>query len=144
MPQLVLIDGGLGQLNAAMAAIDALGLDLNVAALAKREEELWTPGSREGLRLDASDPAQMVLCQARDEAHRFALSRHRRRRGKRALQTELPDLPGVGPARAKALLSSFGSVRGVRAAPKEELQALLGPRLGAHVWKHLHALGLRS
>jgi len=139
MPDLVLIDGGRGQLNAAMAAVDALGLELSVAALAKREEEVWLAGAREPLNLDASDPAHLVLRKVRDEAHRFAISRHRRRRRKRTLATELLNVPGVGPGRAKALLTRFGSVRGVQRATAEELQRALGPRLGMHVWQHLHA-----
>jgi len=138
MPDLVLIDGGVGQLNAAMAALDALGIDLPLAALAKREEEVWVPTAAEPMRLERSDPAHLVLREARDEAHRFAVSRHRSRRRKRTLSTELLQIPGVGPGRAKALLSRFGSVRGVRNASIEDLQRAIGPRLGRHVWHHLH------
>nr|MCU0303835.1 helix-hairpin-helix domain-containing protein [Thermoanaerobaculales bacterium] len=139
MPDLVLIDGGVGQLNAAMAAVDALGLELAMAGLAKREEEVWLPGAPEPLRLESTDPAHLVLRQARDEAHRFAISRHRARRGKRTLATELINVPGIGPGRAKALLTRFGSVRGVQQATAEELQRALGPRLGRHLFHHLHA-----
>lgn len=139
MPELVLIDGGVGQLNAAMAALDALGVDLPIAALAKREELIWLPGSAEPLRLDHSDPAHLVLRQARDEAHRFAVSRHRGRRRKRTLATELINVPGIGPGRARTLLNRFGSVRGVQGATMEELQVAIGPRLGRHLWQHLHA-----
>jgi excinuclease ABC subunit C len=139
MPDLVLIDGGVGQLNAATAALDALGVELPVVALAKREEELWLPGTGEPLRLDPSDPAHLVLRQARDEAHRFAVTRHRKRRRKTNLATEILNVPGVGPGRARTLLRTFGSVRGVQQASLEELQATLGPRLGHHVWRHLHA-----
>jgi len=139
LPDLVLIDGGVGQLNAAMAALDALSLDLPVAALAKREELVWLPGSGEPLRLDRADPAHLVLRQARDEAHRFAVSRHRRRRSKRTLATELINVPGIGPGRARSLLERFGSVRAVQAASADELREALGPRLGTHLWQHLHA-----
>ncbi len=139
LPDLVLIDGGVGQLNAAMAALATLDLELPVAAIAKREELVWLPGSSEPLRLDPSDPAHLVLRRARDEAHRFAVSRHRRRRRTRTLATELLNIPGVGAGRAGALLKRFGSVRGVQQASREELQSALGPRLGAHVWQHLHA-----
>jgi excinuclease ABC subunit C len=139
MPDLVLIDGGVGQLNAAMAALDALEIELPMAGLAKREEELWLPGAPEPLRLDPSDPAHLVLRQARDEAHRFAVARHRKRRGKRTLATELINVPGIGPGRARTLLTRFGSVRGVQQATVEELQAALGPRVGRHLWQHLHA-----
>ena len=139
MPDLVLIDGGVGQLNAAMAAIDSLGLDLPIAALAKREELVWIPAAAEPLRLDASDPAHLVLRETRDEAHRFAVSRHRARRSKRTLSTQLLAVPGIGPGRSRALLHRFGSVRGVQKATVDELQRALGPRLGKHLWHHLHA-----
>jgi excinuclease ABC subunit C len=139
LPDLVLIDGGVGQLNAATAALDALGVELPLAAIAKREELIWLPFSSDPLRLDRSDPAHLVLRQVRDEAHRFAVSRHRGRRRKRTLATELINVPGIGPGRASALLKRFGSVRGVQQATLEELQRAIGPRLGAHLWRHLHA-----
>jgi excinuclease ABC subunit C len=139
LPDLVLIDGGVGQLNAAMAALDSLGLDLPIAALAKREELVWLPGESEPLHLDASDPAHLVLREGRDEAHRFAVSRHRSRRSKRTLSSQLLAVPGIGPGRTRALLNRFGSVRGVQQASVEELQRALGPRLGRHLWNHLHA-----
>jgi excinuclease ABC subunit C len=138
MPDLVLIDGGAGQLNAAVAALDTLGVSLPVAALAKREELVFLPEVADPLRLDRSDPAHLVLRQVRDEAHRFAVSRHRRRRRKKTLASELLGIPGIGPGRAKALLSRFGSLRAVQTAGAEELREALGPRLGAMVWRHLH------
>ncbi len=138
MPDLVLIDGGPGQLNAATAALDALGIALPVAALAKKEELIFLPEAAEPLRLDRSDPAHLVLRHARDEAHRFAVSCHRRRRQKRTLSSELADIPGIGPGRTRTLLTRFGSLRGVRAASLEELKAALGPRLGQAVWRHFH------
>jgi excinuclease ABC subunit C len=139
LPDLVLIDGGVGQLNAAMAAMDSLDLSIPLASLAKREEEVWLPGASEPLRLPDHDPAHQVLRQARDEAHRFAVTRQRKRRTKKTLATELLNIPGVGPGRAKDLLTRFGSVRGVQQATEAELQRALGPRLGSHVHRHLHA-----
>ena len=139
MPDLVLIDGGVGQLNAAMAALDSLELDLPLAALAKREELVWLPGESEPLRLDSSEPAHLVLRETRDEAHRFAVSRHRARRRKKTLSSQLLSVPGIGPGRTRALLNKFGSVRGVQQASVEDLQRALGPRLGSHLWNHLHA-----
>jgi excinuclease ABC subunit C len=139
LPDLVLIDGGVGQLNAALAALDSLGLDVPIAALAKRQELVWLPGEPEPFRLDASDPAHLVLRESRDEAHRFAVSRHRSRRSKRTLSSQLLAVPGIGPGRTRALLNRFGSVRGVQQATVEELQGALGPRLGRHLWNHLHA-----
>lgn len=139
MPDLVVVDGGVGQLNAAAAALDALGVEVALVALAKREELIWLPWSADALRLDRSDPAHLVLRRARDEAHRFAVSRHRGRRRKKTLATELLGVPGIGPGRARKLLSKFGSVRGVQQASVEDLQQALGPRLGRHLWQHLHA-----
>jgi len=139
MPGLLLIDGGLGQLNAARAALDDLGLELQVAALAKREELVHLAGAEDPLRLDPSDPALLVLRQVRDEAHRFAVGRQRRRRRRTTLATELLNVPGIGPGRAQRLLKRFGSVRGVQQAGLDDLQSALGPRLGRHVWQHLHA-----
>lgn len=138
LPDLVLIDGGSGQLNAAMAALDALGLELGLAALAKREELLHLPGRTEPLGLDPSDPAHLVFRRIRDEAHRFAVSRHRRRRRRRNVATELLEIPGIGPGRARALLTRFGSLRAVRNGTEDELRRALGPRLGAQVWRHFH------
>jgi excinuclease ABC subunit C len=139
LPDLVLIDGGVGQLNSAMAALDVLGLDLPLAALAKREELVWLPAASEPVRLDHSDPAHLVLRETRDEAHRFAVSRHRARRSKKTLSSQLLAVPGIGPGRTRALLNRFGSVRGVQNATVDELQIALGPRIGRHVWRHLHA-----
>ncbi len=138
MPDLVLIDGGAGQLNAAMAALDSLGVELNLAALAKREELLYLPGRDEALRLERSDPAHLVLRQVRDEAHRFAVARHRKRRRRRNLASELLEIPGIGPGRAKTLLTRFGSLTGVRNATEDELRRALGPRLGTQVWRKFH------
>jgi len=139
LPDLVLIDGGAGQLNAALAAIDSLGMDLPVVSLAKREEEVWLPWAAEPLRPDHHDPAHQALRRARDEAHRFAVARQRSRRRKKTLASELLNIPGIGPQRAKALLRRFGSVRGVQRATVDELGRELGPRVGRHVWQHLHA-----
>ncbi len=139
MPDLVLVDGGVGQLNAAMAALDALGLSMPIAALAKRREEVWLAGSAEPLQPDSHDPAHLALRRARDEAHRFAVSRHRRRRKNKTLASQLLNIPGIGQARTASLLRRFGSVTGVQGASVDDLCKALGPRLGNHVWQHLHA-----
>ncbi|MCB1007932.1 MAG: excinuclease ABC subunit UvrC, partial [Acidobacteria bacterium] len=111
VPDLVLIDGGRGQLNAALAALARLGLEeMPVAALAKREEEVYRPGLPEPLRLPREDPGLQLLQRIRDETHRFALARHRARRGKRSLRSRLDDVPGIGPRRKRLLLERFGTV----------------------------------
>ena len=145
MPDVVLIDGGLGQLNAARAAVDAVGVgsQLALASLAKREELVYLPSRDEPLRLDDNDPALLTLRQIRDEAHRFAVTRMRRRQRSVTLSSQLLALPGVGPARSRELLRRFGSVVGVQRATLQELSDALGPRIGRSVFQQLHA-GERS
>lgn len=139
MPDLILIDGGRGQLNAALEALATLGVEETpTVALAKREEELYLPALPAPLRLRRDDPGLRLLQQVRDEAHRFALSRHRRRRSARTLASALDELPGIGPKRRKLLLVRFGSVEGVRAAGRDDLQAALGPAVGAKLFATLH------
>jgi excinuclease ABC subunit C len=134
MPDLVLIDGGPGQLHAAEAALAALGLEhLERASLAKKEELVHRPGIPEPLRIPRSSPVLQLLQRVRDEAHRFAVTYHRALRAKRTLQTELTAIPGVGPATARKLLQTFGSVQGVREAAEPALQDLLGPAATARV-----------
>ena len=129
LPDLVIIDGGRGQLGAAVGALAREGLPtLAVVALAKRDEELYLPGVAEPLRLDRGSPALQLVQRIRDEAHRFAVSRHRRRRSRRTLRTELTELPGIGAATAAKLLRAFGSLRAVRAADPDEWQRVAGRR----------------
>ncbi len=140
LPDLILIDGGRGQLNAALAALADLGVEETpVVALAKREEELYLPESPEPLRLRRYDAGLQLLQQVRDEAHRFAVSRHRSRRSKRTLKSRLDDLPGIGPKRKKLLIQHFGSLDAIRAAGVEELQAVLGPKVAESVRANLAA-----
>ena len=130
-PDLVLVDGGRGQLQAALTALDRIGVELPAVGLAKREEEIWVPDRPDPIRLSRKDPALQLIQRARDEAHRFAISRHRRRRGKRMRQTSLTEIPGVGPTRARLLLRRFGSVQGLRGADPGEIAAAVGPGDGA-------------
>ena len=112
---------------AAVAALTQIGVPtLPVVALAKREEEIFRPGSDEPLRLDHRSAALQLVQRIRDEAHRFAVSRHRRRRARRTLRTELTDLPGIGPARARRLLREFGSLEGVKRADEAALAQVVG------------------
>jgi len=127
LPDLLLIDGGLGQLHAAEAALQALGLDSQErASLAKKEELVFRPGFSEPLRIPKSSPVLQLLQRIRDEAHRFAITYHRALRAKRTLQTELTQIPGVGEATAKKLLQAFGSVQAVREAEAEQLIGVVG------------------
>jgi excinuclease ABC subunit C len=139
MPDLILIDGGRGQLNAALAALALLGVEETpIVGLAKREEELYLPDRPEPLRLPRNDPGLQLLQAVRDEAHRFAVSRHRGRRDASTLRSRLDALQGIGPKRRKELLVRFGSLKGVLAAGESELQAALGPKLGAQIHAQLH------
>jgi excinuclease ABC subunit C len=140
MPDLILIDGGRGQLNAAIAALATLGVEETpIVSLAKREEEVYLPGAPEPLRLRRDDPGLRLLQEIRDEAHRFAVSRHRARRSARTLHSRLDDLAGIGPRRRKLLLRTFGSVQGVKDAPIEALQEALGRETGRKVFEQLRA-----
>lgn len=126
-PDLVLIDGGVGQLHAAEAALADLDLmDLERASLAKKEELVIRPGAPEPLRIPKSSPVLQLLQRVRDEAHRFAITYHRKLREKRTLQTQLTQIPGVGAATAKKLLAAFGSVEAVRGAEEAALETAVG------------------
>ena len=128
-PDLMLIDGGKGQLSAAYAALEALGLaNLVAVGIAKKEELLYTRDHEDPIALAANDPALLLVQRIRDEAHRFAVTFHRRSRTMRDLQSELDHVPGVGPRRRKTLLTTFGSVAGVRSATREELAAAVGAK----------------
>ena len=133
-PDLVLIDGGKGQLTAAYEGLESIGLgNLVVAAIAKREELLFTRVHPEPVALAEHDPALLLIQRIRDEAHRFAVTFHRKARTMRDLRSELDRVPGIGPRRRRALLTTFGSVAGVRRATREELVAVVGAKAAAAV-----------
>ncbi len=128
-PDLVLIDGGKGQLMAAYSALEELGLaNLVAIGIAKKEELLYTRDSDDPIALATNDPALLLIQRIRDEAHRFAVTFHRRARTIRDLRSELDHVPGVGPRRRRTLLTTFGSVAGVRRATREELAAVVGAK----------------
>lgn len=140
-PNLLLVDGGAGQVAVARAALEDAGLaSIPVAGLAKREEEIYLAGRSEPLRLPRRSPALRLLQRIRDEAHRFAVEYHRALRGKRALRSALDGIPGVGRTRRDALLAAFGSVAVVRRASISEIAAApgIGPRLAAKIHEALH------
>jgi len=140
MPDLILIDGGRGQLNAALDALADLGVeDTAICGLAKREEEIYLPGLPEPLKLRRDDHGLRLLQQIRDESHRFAVSRHRARRSARTLHSRLDELAGIGPRRRKLLVQRFGSVQGVREASLKDLQGALGAVTGRKVFDQLRA-----
>jgi excinuclease ABC subunit C len=137
-PDLILIDGGKGQLTAAYAALRQLGLEQLVAVgLAKQEELLFRRDRMEGIALPHETPALRLVQRIRDEAHRFAVSFHRTKRAKSSLRSALDDVPGVGPRRRKQLLTTFGSLAGVRRASREDLAKVVGTKAAEAVIKHL-------
>jgi excinuclease ABC subunit C len=139
-PDLVLIDGGKGQLAAAGEALGGLAMRLPVAALAKEREELFRPGRRSPVDLEADSDGVLLLRRVRDEAHRFAISHHRRRRRKALTRSRLVAVPGIGPKRAQTLLRHFGSLRSLEGATMEELVDApgLGSRTARTLWDALH------
>jgi len=139
-PDLIVIDGGKGQLNAAYAALETVGLSNLVAiGLAKKEELVFTRDSMEPLALDPHGAALRLLQRIRDEAHRFAITFHRQSRKKRDLQSELDVVPGIGLRRRKTLLTAFGSLSGVRRASREELARVVGRKAADAVIAHFAA-----
>jgi excinuclease ABC subunit C len=134
VPDLILIDGGRGQLNAALAGLARLGHEeVPVVGLAKREEELFVPGAPQPLRLSRHDAGLQLLQRIRDECHRFALARHRARRSKRSLRSVLDDVSGIGPVRRRELLRRFGTVEAVMAASEETLRRVVGAAVAARL-----------
>jgi len=133
-PDLILIDGGRGQLSAAYEALEEIGLgNLVAVGIAKREEVLFTRDRPEPIVMPEHDPALLLIQRIRDEAHRFAVTFHRKARSMRDLRSALDDVPGIGPRRRRALLTAFGSLAGVRRATREELAAVVGPKAAATV-----------
>ncbi len=133
-----MIDGGKGQLAAGLQALRGFReRGVAVISLAKRIEEVFIPGRRAPLVLDHRTPELQLLQRARDEAHRFAITHHRSRRDRALTSSLLDELPGVGPARKRALIAHFGSPEAVLGASREELQAV--PGLPAKVARELHA-----
>ncbi len=142
LPDLIVIDGGKGQLNAAIEAARTLGLEqIPIVSLAKRDEEVFVPGRQDSLRLSRRSPSLRLLQRARDEAHRFGLAYNRKRRAQRTITSELLDIPGVGPTRRRRLLERFGSLAGVRSATAGELAAVpgLSTALAERILEHLNS-----
>ena len=140
-PDLILIDGGKGQLSAAYEALQELGLaNLVAVGIAKKEELLFTRDQVDPIGLATNSPALLLIQRIRDEAHRFAVTFHRQSRTKRDLRSDLDEIAGVGPRRRKALLVAFGSVAGVRRATREDLIAVVGAKCADAVLAHFAAL----
>ena len=126
MPDLIIIDGGKGQLSAAMEVMQELHLDIPTVGLAKENEEIFTPGSPDPIILPRSSQGLYMVQRIRDEAHRFGITYHRKLRSDRTFKSVLDEIPGIGPKRKQALLKHFGSVRAMSAASVEDLASLDG------------------
>ncbi len=128
LPQLIVVDGGKGQLSAAVEALDAIGLrgTIAVVGIAKRLEEIYFPGDSVPLYIDKNSESLRVVQHLRDEAHRFGITHHRNRRSKAAVVSELDSIKGVGEKTKTALLQVFKSVKRLREASREEIEAVVG------------------
>ena len=140
MPSLILVDGGLGQLHAAAEALESLGLTTQpLASIAKREEVIYLYGNEEEpVVLDRRSPVLHLVQLIRDESHRFAVGYHRQRRAMRDRDSELLNIPGVGPQTRQRLLTHFGSLRDVQQATAESLAAVVPRKTAETIWQHFH------
>ncbi len=139
MPDLILVDGGKGQLSAALEVLAKHGFDQQpIFGLAKQEEEIFLPGRKESIRLEDRSPVLKLIQQVRDEAHRFAITFHRQLRGKQAKRMALDDISGIGEKRKAKLLQHFGSMGNLRNATKEQIVKQLGPKTGSKLYETLH------
>jgi excinuclease ABC subunit C len=140
MPDLVLIDGGIGQLHAAQSALDELNIvDQSLASIAKREEIIYIAGREdEPIVLERRSPVLRMIQQIRDESHRFAINFHRERRGRRTLTSELNEISGIGLKTTQKLLTHFGSLAKIRQATVEDLQDVVNRPQAEAVWRHFH------
>lgn len=139
LPQLIVIDGGKGQLSAAVSSLEKLGLrgKIAVIGIAKRLEELYYPDDPLPLYIDKKSETLRIIQQLRDEVHRFGITHHRKRRSKGVIKTELEEIPGIGPRTAEELLREFRSVQRIKEAPLEALAALIGEAKAIRVKEHL-------
>jgi excinuclease ABC subunit C len=140
LPELIMVDGGKGQLSSAVESLRELNLQNHpIISLAKRLEEVYVPDQSEPLPIPKSSSALRLLQQLRDEAHRFAITFHRSLRDKRTLQTELDLIEGIGKKRAKELLESFGSVQGVKFASAEQLAEVVGEKTAQKIKEYFES-----
>lgn len=141
LPQLIVIDGGKGQLSAAVSSLEKLGLrgKIAVIGIAKRLEELYYPDDPLPLYIDKKSETLRIIQQLRDEVHRFGITHHRKRRSKGVIKTELEEIPGIGPRTAEELLREFRSVQRIKEAPLEALAAIIGEAKAIRVKEHLES-----
>jgi len=141
LPQLIVIDGGKGQLSSAVKSLDLLGLrgKISIVGIAKRLEEIYFPGDSIPLYLDKRSESLKILQRARDEAHRFGITFHRQKRSKRSLNSKLDQIEGIGPATRDKLLAHFKSLKRIKEASKEAIESVLGKQNGSKIYTALHS-----
>jgi excinuclease ABC subunit C len=141
LPQLIVIDGGKGQLSSAVKSLDLLGLrgKISIVGIAKRLEEIYFPGDSIPLYLDKRSESLKILQRARDEAHRFGITFHRQKRSKRSLNSKLDQIEGIGPATRNKLLAHFKSLKRIKEASKEAIESVLGKQKGSKIYTALHS-----
>jgi len=138
IPDLIIVDGGKGQLSSAVEALKEIGFygECEIIGLAKRLEEVFIPGKMNSIMIPKKSTALKLIQQARDEAHRFAITFHRQKRSKRTLVTELTEISGVGEKTSQTLLKKFGSVKKIKEAPLQDIQKQIGQKLGEKIYNH--------
>ena len=141
LPQLIVIDGGKGQLSSAVKSLDLLGLrgKISIVGIAKRLEEIYFPGDSIPLYLDKRSESLKILQRARDEAHRFGITFHRQKRSKGSLNSKLDQIEGIGPATRDKLLAHFKSLKRIKEASKEAIESVLGKQKGSKIYTALHS-----
>ena len=141
LPQLIVIDGGKGQLSSAVKSLDLLGLrgEISIVGIAKRLEEIYFPGDSIPLYLDKRSESLKILQRARDEAHRFGITFHRQKRSKGSLNSKLDQIEGIGPATRDKLLAHFKSLKRIKEASKEAIESVLGKQRGSKIYAALHS-----
>lgn len=138
LPDLILVDGGKGQLNAARRILKQIGLEkLSVVSLAKKEETIFIPSQKQGLKLEGTSPILKLLQHVRDEAHRFAISYHRLRRRKKSFASELDGIPGLGPRRKLRILAKYKSLTEIKKSSVEDLEKIVGKKTAAKIREKL-------
>ncbi|OGY33283.1 MAG: hypothetical protein A3D99_03065 [Candidatus Andersenbacteria bacterium RIFCSPHIGHO2_12_FULL_45_11] len=137
LPNLIIIDGGKGQLSSAQKSLKKSGKEIPMISIAKREEEIFLPGKKDSIVLPYDSPALYLIQRMRDEAHRFTITYHRKLRGKEQIKSVLDEVPGIGPKTKKLLIQTFGSVKGIKDASDTELEQLIGKKKTATLREHL-------
>ena len=138
LPQLIIIDGGKGQLSSAVKSLEQLGIknQVTVIGIAKKLEEIYFPGDQYPIHINKRSPSLRIIQQLRNEAHRFAITFHRNKRLKNTLKTELTSIEGIGPKTSQKMLTAFKSIKKIKEASLDELQDVLGKSAGKKVFEH--------